>query len=1063
MRQLLFSTITLLIFSFVLTACSSSDTATSKSSNKSSRVTPKYSQYISPINSVGAVDLPELSTDHDSLTTASDSANTTNTAIDVTLKGLAVLGDDSTTHTRATTETAWYIDADADGEYDDGELNPDITTGKASAISRITSSAVTLTFDADGEASVKTAYLDKEYSTDDANVTLDVDRSSGFFGFDSGYMAYISWRLDENADLTATNNTLTAEASDIDGAMIVGFETLVAEFPAIAGAITFTGAGKGIYGVLDGSDVTRYDTTFVTTANVNFATRLVNVKNTETACVGSCDLSADTLALLDFTASGLSFNNSNKTASVNNVLGSVTIDSSLIGTVDGRFYGTNAREFGGTFALIDGTDGNNRYYYGAFGGERSGVFALKPENGGINTPINVNHTETISTDISINDVASADVAGSVTMKALAVYSDSRSIYRRSSGQAWDATNSSNYYYRDNYQTNIIARYSNSAANIGFYADGKVSSVDLYLGGDSYDANFNGADTNTTTLVSSANIVDKPEDADSATISVYRGSNIFGFNPEYMAQIRWSVDKAKNDASDALEQTTYAIDGMMIAGIETAAISMINRKNVAFTGEGRGYVNLSTGSRKTTIFDITADIDFTATTASLTTNDSKLCNASFGSCNTDTAYDFKTASPIYFGTTNSISGAIINAAEDEDGFSGRVDARFYGADAHEFGGAFAMSNAANEQYYGVFGGLNDIYDYEKIFDDPVTTSAADLPSETDTDSLNSFTTAFNTSDDENLTGLKTFGVEKFTERTHMRDASRIGNAWTDVEENSAPHTVRFRRSEDARFDVKIGTTIKKPTLYFAENKLHVGEFTVNNGDIDLGTDKHQYNGLFHDNGMYVARALNGSVDNVAFNGKFMIFVRWEGRRNNLGVGGSLDSNLAEDKDYDVWGYGVAGFETAYANIPKTGTAVFNGSAFAHYSEMATLDTPPAILSDIRATINFAERTAQFTSSNACKVCTGGNKNLTEYAHLNFTTQKTRYDDAYSGTAGKNQILANATTQGDDDNPAMNGMLEARFYGTGTGNEAVKELGGTFAFQGDGDHSGRTYVGHFGTKR
>ena len=951
---------------------------------------------------------------------------------------------------------------------------------------KISNAVVVFSYDTDGDFTADATNPLKFYFADR---NIEIDGGSG--GADSFADAtFILSKKTDDLGFTA-NYLISIEYKETNnyGYGIAGFETVGTDIIA-SGSATFTGKGRGRYSDDDADN--DISTVFDITADVDFGNYTVTLAS-ENTCTDSSDCTGTPRTDLNFkgdltyaaNTNQLNFTNV-KTAGTDGDYGVADTDNTeLLGTAYAKFYGPNSSEFGGTFSLQNAN--SLAGYIGFFAGERGNITETIFDNTAITTPIPVLLDDAVNTAIATdktNQTMFANAASDgdiITMNALVGYGDITNIYKRSlESQSWDPD------INDTKQTNTIARYSNAAASIGFdSATNTINQVKLYLtdNATTYTANFVVTDTNNATLTSSAVILDADKgDANTAKIWVYRGSNVFGFDPKYMAQIRWELDKPLNAAASGLSQTFYDRNGIMLVGIETNDLSVISKRPVTFAGKGRGYVNLSDGSRNGITFNITAEIDFTTTTASLSTNTSKKCTNGFGSCNTNTAYNFKTTTAINFGTNNSISGAVINVANDDDGFKGTLDARFYGPEAREFGGAFAMSDADNNQYYGVFGGLNDIYEYEKIFADPVETSAADLPSATNTD-VNNFNTAFNTSTKENFTGLKAFGVERFVEHIHTRDASEIGTDWAaaDVTAQTEPYTARIRRSEDARFDVTIGTGMENPTLYFAENKLIGGGNSVpgggrlysgdiGNGELDANNlpSEHNYSGSFFNNIFDIGGQLNNTATQPSFLSKYMIFIRWKGLRSysaNLSNPSNkrLDKNATEDRTYEVVALAMAGFETAYTNIPKSGTAVFSGNSYGQYRADAEYGYGNRIQSDIRVNIDFAERTAQFTSSNACSTCDGINKNLAEYAHLNFTTQKTRYDDAYSGTAGKNQILANATTQGDDDNPAMNGMLEARFYGTGTGNEAVKELGGTFAFQGDGDHSGRTYVGHFGTKR
>ncbi len=390
MRQALFSTITFIIFSVMLTACvasSGADTAENKPTDPTNPndntvidpvvMLPYIEPYISPIDTIDALDSPALSTGHDSLTAVSTAANG-GEAIDYTIQGLAVLRNDSTIYSRDADTTEWHVS---------GELNTEVTVTNASIISRITAPTVTLTFGVDGTISGVTVYADDTYSTG-----ATADRSSGFFGFDSDYMAYITW--DATNAFDAANAELEQTAYDKDGVMIAGIESTIADIPN-AGIATFTGKGAGSYYRLNSDDTVNdnYDTKFDVTATADFSASTVTFDIDNTKCVSAsstgCASDNEVKTGLDFTTGALKFleGQSNVT---NNISADLTV-AGMVGTLDARFYGDNgndkARELGGTFAVENAPDAyDTRYYYGAFGGVRSGITEYSYHDTGITNP-----------------------------------------------------------------------------------------------------------------------------------------------------------------------------------------------------------------------------------------------------------------------------------------------------------------------------------------------------------------------------------------------------------------------------------------------------------------------------------------------------------------------------------------------------------------------------------------------------------------------------------------------------------------------------------------------------
>ena len=524
------------------------------------------------------------------------------------------------------------------------------------------------------------------------------------------------------------------------------------------------------------------------------------------------------------------------------------------------------------------------------------------------------------------------------------------------------------------------------------------------------------------------------------------------------------------------QVTEAKDysyGYGITGFETAGTALANSGTVSFVGKGIGrYYSITDFGNK--YFDVTANVDFGARTVNLISKNT--CINNYGCDDSDRVphLDF-TGKLAYDANSNALNtshsnGTQLTTAGDTKNASltGTADARFYGTgthDATEFGGTFNLSNS-EAGYVGWFGAKADIYSYvAKTSFDTATTSHADLP-KTFATSKDNFDDAFAVTTEESLTGLKAFGVERFIELTHIRDASKSGTAWdsADITPGSTPATTRIRSISDAVFDIKIESTIKEGTLYFGENKLHSdsGGSAFNryyvSGDINDGTldsdglpTNHQYS-TASVNTLNIGGVLGATASNIGFTSKYITFITWGGARQN----DRLRTDLTQDTTYRVAAHAVAGFETDIANIPTTAITDFNGNSRGVYSIGASGND---ISSDIAVAIDFAEKTAQFTSNNACETCSGGGKNLTTYAHLNFTTEKTLY--GIGATAGKNQIFANAFTEGDGSNAAMRGMVEARFYGND--GDKAKELGGIFAFQGTGINSSNSYRGYFGTAR
>ena len=202
--------------------------------------------------------------------------------------------------------------------------------------------------------------------SDADSATLTAERGTAFFGFDSDHMVSAIITSDRAGDFTSANTSTKEYSYDYDALMLAGIQSNVTDFPTTQNDVTFTGAGKGIYGVLDASNMHKnYHTNFTVTATANFMKRIMDITTTNTACVDkNCTLPAN--LDLNLTASNLSFANKDNTASINIISGDVTAGN-LSGKIDARFYGGAAQEFGGIFSLAEQ---DKRYYYGAFGAKK---------------------------------------------------------------------------------------------------------------------------------------------------------------------------------------------------------------------------------------------------------------------------------------------------------------------------------------------------------------------------------------------------------------------------------------------------------------------------------------------------------------------------------------------------------------------------------------------------------------------------------------------------------------------------------------------------------------------
>ncbi len=574
---------------------------------------------------------------HASLADVSTAANGGD-AIDITLQGLTVLFDDVADYMRDD-DVTWLVA---------GERNPKgLTINHELTLSRFKASAVDISFGSDGVASVTKIYLGDEYT--DATI----DRST-IFGFDSdsAYMAYISWGSSQTiSDLEA--DATTDMLTHIDGMMIAGVETNNLPTDNIT---TFTGKGGGVYGSVTANILTSYNTEFTVISDVNFVSDSVNVTTSGTACIGDNCSGVTVPSFLNFSALNLDFANGN------NIKESITAGS-LSGTLDARFYGNEgdgANEFGGTFALVNDTANNERYYYGAFGAKRGDIVEFKAGN---KTTLNALDAtaEAVNppdTDIGTYKSFSEITAGNVTLDGLAVALDDTSHYARYTvATEWTETDNLNIGRQI-----TPSRITSSVAKLTF-ADGAITGATAYA------------------------------DAEYTDLTADR-STIFGFDSDsdYMAYISWSTDKETGELGNTTTDSIYNRNGMMIAGFETADNNIFITGKVDFAGKGAGLYGTKDVSFDTN-FTATAAVDFISDNVTLTVS-----NTACSNCN-----DFDTSTLDFADLTLSFaSGNSMSQDLTIGTLTGKLDARFYGGAVQELGGTFALAEADTRHYYGAFG-------------------------------------------------------------------------------------------------------------------------------------------------------------------------------------------------------------------------------------------------------------------------------------------------------------------------------------------------------------------------
>ena len=517
------SFIILVMASFVLVACGGSGRGSSNNASSDSG--------ISTVSDISATDIAVIETDENirqntetpnlSLTEAAAFGSDNGTRF--ILQGLVVQGRQTVNYT---------VGDDAFGWTRNSETSLEVV--------RVLFPAVSVDFDADGHMSGVTAHFaNKEYqpiigrnTTLDANnldgtlfddldsITLNVDRSSDFFGFQhqksSNYMAHIGWRVEkelsdyiDNPD-DASDDGILSQSYVITGSMIAGIETQ--DFSNITQSASFVGGGRGYYSygetVNGAPQIRHYTTIFDVLAEVDFGNNSLTVSSSNTQ---SCEVVQQSFCKIssNYTAdNSLDFGTPNAlTYSKNIISGDVTLigNDAVAGIVDARFYGADAWEFGGTFALYGAA--NNAYYYGAFGTERGGITNSSAGSYGVTDQQVSNAQATYidniltgnqavidaiiagktgdnqGTNYTVGEISALTGTNSFAMRGVSVYRDVRTDYSRAPNRDWSGA--------DKVETADMFRLRGGAASLTFNNSGYISDVTVYLNGKNYGVgNFN---------------------------------------------------------------------------------------------------------------------------------------------------------------------------------------------------------------------------------------------------------------------------------------------------------------------------------------------------------------------------------------------------------------------------------------------------------------------------------------------------------------------------------------------------------------------------------------------
>ncbi len=1089
MRRLPFSSIILPIFAIFLNGCSSDAVSSVGSNNVANDETFKGGEHpdltfdgvtdvetdasLQQIISISTYIEGDDEISYKSLLEVAADTSATNDRV-LTLNALAVRAIDHKQYQRGDAATSW----------DDTE---NTNTTHNVTLSRITKPFVSLTFNADGDISAVSAYLDdKTYqisssvnsfgaalnvkgATQNAtNIGMAVDRSD-VFGFDSVYMAYIGWNFSRRqADFSssATSDNVFTNT----GSIITGMETNANAFPTSNSNITFIGKGRGYYSDLGAEQ--SYETIFDVTADVNFSVNNITIKTRNTCkALDNADCAdedgADRLdATHDFSTEQLSFANAQKEA-VNHIVDTNVSAGSLTGTLDARFYGDDVTELGGTFALADAS--KNIYYHGAFGSHSSNYYKLS-----------FNEVTHVATDASLQQTVSipkytyidnyeeividyqsflhvvTDTKATdnrvLTLNALMVQANDNTQYIRSNVNiAWSDENTNTIRDVE------LSRVTQPSVSLVFDADGDISALTAYFADKTYHitnmADSSGAVIDVTGLL---------ETATKMAVEIDRKA-VFGFDSIYMAHISWEFSRIQADISTtANSDNIFTNTGSIVTGIETeiTAFPTIGA-DVAFTGTGRGYYSdLDAEQNYQTIFDTTAIVNFVDKNVTIKIEntckavDAADCADENGADRLDATHDFSTKQLSFANAlkeaVNHITDTDINAGD----LTGTLDARFYGAQATELGGTFALTDTDNNSYYhGVFGSQRDYIERFAV----VATNHADLDPELPSPKViptlphDDFAVAVLAAKDSTFI-MNGFAMSAKARTTYTRDEADVNKTWANsmatITSDKSPTTIT--RNTGAIFEMSFDSatdTISAVTLYVDDQKHESANNTAT-----ISKDR-QYSGTITNPNISGAKTIKASRKFDAksfsngFTSNYMASVSWELQK----TASDRDDDLLQDDIYKIQGIGFAGLETPVADIPNdiTGNTEFVGEGSGlYYSSGFDIATAKATQFEIEADINFAARTAQFKSTNTSA---GGS----DSSNLDFTTGIIDY------RKDRNQIIGDVATNG-----GMKGTLEARFYGPADRTSkntfiSTTNIGGIFSMQ-DPNIVDAIYQGSFGLK-
>nr|MCH9853554.1 transferrin-binding protein-like solute binding protein [Alphaproteobacteria bacterium] len=450
--------------------------------------------------------------------------------------------------------------------------------------------------------------------------------------------------------------------------------------------------------------------------------------------------------------------------------------------------------------------------------------------------------------------------------------------------------------------------------------------------------------------------------------------------------------------------------------EVAGSSIPTSETIMFTGKGRGiYGGKADAENYATIFDVTANVDFSTRNVALTSADTACTGDNCAGIDAATAatlasLNVTAPSLTYALGTNNISGAITAGS-----LTGTADARFYdeGARVKEIGGTFSMQDNDN-YYYGAFGATK--HEFHHFAD-----------------------TASN----------------RFNKWSQWNGTRKM-NGLSYLDDDNKPLTQTFEITQEGSSS-RIITKVKIKTLDINGNTIDTDDFKNNIGG-------SQGTGYINDDdaGIQTGPADGGMrIIHKDDKTKLIAMVHWASR--------SPTENDQSAWDWDYQTVGVfndgttkGGFSTGvFTNDMPTGnsTVNFTGSAYGYYQYNSLRYITRA---DVGINVNFGAGTAVITATNTRRTSlpkvtngtlTGDGFEASSSASigvLNFTGTL-RYNDFNKWFRG--EIASTSENQSNlfDDGDAD---VVMKAYGPN-----AEEVGGVFRMK----KNNREYTGAFGAKR